>query len=73
MEENRLNGYTIPLSNFQKIRKNKIDIYFGLSNINSDTFEKNIISSKEVNDKAMFEIGKIIKRLTQIQKKYGGK
>lgn len=41
--------------------------------INSDTFEKNIISSKEVNDKAMFEIGKIIKRLTQIQKKYGGK
>lgn len=40
--------------------------------INGDTFFNNITSSKEVNDQAKYEIDKIIKRLQQIQKKFGG-
>ena len=37
--------------------------------INGDTFWKNIRSSKEINDQAMFEIKKILTRLEQIRNK----
>ena len=39
MEENRINGYTLPLVNFKKQTRDKVDIYYSISNTNSDTFD----------------------------------